>query len=188
MDIEDFADWIGVNVEDITKCMVTYDQTLAKLEEIEAKLAKRWNLTGYIEDLDYHGTIRENLIYILDDKEEDELVQDWNQQFSSYYHWLKDDYQDKYIELFIFMELCHYKIETFGLSFIKRANSHYQNILHCGKFNPIIPLIKYLNFGWVVFSLLSDIVNNDWLDFPREHAGKFDKVKEYWLNWYNCIF
>ena len=166
-------------------CMKTYEQSLAELEELEAKIAKNLNITGYIEDLDYHGTIRESILYKLCvyEPNEDELIRDWNQQFSWYYHTCKEEFEGEYIKLRTLMELCHYTRDCSVFSFIKTQNEHYQKIINSGKFDVIPVLLNYIGFGWVVFCLLSDISNNNMVGFNDEYAGMYDKVKEYWLNW-----
>lgn len=173
-----------MNIEELEDCIITFDQCLAELEKIEAKLAIYFDIDGYIEDIDYHGTIRENLIYILHNKEETELVKDWQENFSSYYSFLQDDFPEKYIELKVFMALCSYKHDCGGKSVVDKNNFYYKHILNRGRWNIIIPLLKYISFNWVVFSLISDISNkNIWLDFPQKYAGMLDKVEEYFLNW-----
>lgn len=172
-----------MNIEDLSGCIRTYEQQLAILENLEIKIAEKWGIDSHISDINYDGTIRESIIFYQDVHEECELVRDYHAEFSSYFHYLKDDFSVKHLELDTFINLCNYCHTTGGLSYTNKSNTYYQKILNCGKNNVIPALIKYINFGWVVFSLLHDISNNDLSDFPKEHAGYLDKVKEYWLNW-----
>jgi len=172
-----------MNLEDLADCIVTDEQSLLQLEQLEAKIATKFNIDGYIEEINYHGTIRENLIFILADQDEDELVDDWHQQFDWYLYYIEENLPSEYLNLHIFIQLCNYHHDCKYKSLVDTKNTHYQSILQCGENNVIIPLIKYIDFGWVVFRLLADISNNDMSDFPIEHSGKFDKVKKYWLNW-----
>ncbi len=174
-----------MNIEDLSDCFVTNEQHLAKLNKIEAVLAKRWGLDGYIEEIDYHGTIQEHIIYVMDKwhHDEDDVVKNWNGDFSWYIFECRDYNIKKYIELTTFINLVNYSEETAGKSCIDIKNNHYLKILNSGKLNVIPALLKYINFNWIVFRLLSVISDNDMSDFPEEYAGYIDKVKEYWLNW-----
>ena len=174
-----------MNIEDLSDCYVTFEQHLAKLEEIENILAKRWSLDGYIEDINYHGTIREHIIYVMDKghHDEDDVVKEWNQHFSWYMTECKYEFLEKYIELHVFVNLVNYAEQSSVLSYVNKTNIHYLNILNSGKLNVIPALLKYIGFAWVVFILLHDISGNDMSDFPQEHAGMLDEVTEYWLNW-----
>ena len=175
-----------MNLEDFPpECFKTDAQSLAELEALEIKIAENLGITDYIEDLNYTGTLRESLLFhIYDIVEEDNLIRDWNQRFSWYYAcYLKEDHPKEYIELKIFIQLCHYNQDCRFKSMVDKTNIHYQNILNCGKWNGINPLIKYISFGWVVFSLLADISNNNYIDFQDWWSGDLNKVTEYWLNW-----
>lgn len=78
-----------------------------------------------------------------------------------------------------------YEDKTGGLSFTKRNNIDYLAILALGQY-AIPTLIDNIDFGWVVYSLLFEITKNNNIKtpvFPIEYSGKFDKVRNYWLNW-----
>jgi len=164
-----------MNMDDIKNCIISFEDTCKSLEEIENKLAKRLNIIDC--------NIREKLIDLNLNNEliEDELTEDWHQTYASYLDWLS---YNKYVETRIYECLCCYDYETGGLSFTKRDNKYYQEIL---TFNheAIIPLLKNIEFNWVVFSLLFEITKNCKLqvpEFPKESAGYLDKVTKYWID------
>jgi hypothetical protein len=186
-----------MNMDDLTDCMVTFEDVCKKLEKIEAKLAIRENYTGTIEDGTIPITVREYLIYLdinneLEKSGHDELVMDWNQTLSSYLNDLEYDSKNipelykKFVEYQVFNNMCHYNSETAGLSFPKINNEWYIKVLNMGE-EAIPALLKYIDhFHWWAFSLLFDITKNCNIDVPKlpeDHRGYYDKVKEHWLNW-----
>lgn len=72
-----------VDEEDWSDCFVTFEQTKAKLEQIESSLAARLGITG---------NIRETLIRMCKDNTltEDDLVQDWFSALASYEDYMRE--------------------------------------------------------------------------------------------------
>lgn len=70
------------NLDDLADCIVTFEQTKERLENIEQELAKRLNIKD---------NIRETLIKLdMDNKLiEDELVAEWYCAYSSYLDYLE---------------------------------------------------------------------------------------------------
>ncbi len=62
-------------------CFITFEQTKATLEGIEAQLATRLGLTG---------DVRQQLIALdqRNELDEDRLVRDWHSEYASYLDWL----------------------------------------------------------------------------------------------------
>ena len=67
---------------DDKECLVTFEQTKAALEAIEAKLAERFSLTGDVR-AQLFLMDRENRLI------EDDVVADWHDKMSSYIDWLR---------------------------------------------------------------------------------------------------
>lgn len=68
---------------DLSECVVTFEQTREELEEIERRLAERYELRGKpirlaLIEMDKKGLLRE-----------DELVADWHEAYSSYLDWVQ---------------------------------------------------------------------------------------------------
>lgn len=183
-----------MKIEDLSDCMDTFEKSLQRLEEVENKLAVLLGgFTGIIPGLDTKGTLREWIIWLdcteqlhEDGWEGADLVRDWQQDLSSYIHYLKDDHPEKYTEWLVYMNLCHYDKKGRYMSFPQVKSEFYQKIVKLGK-DAIPSLLKYSDsFGWVTFSLLNQITKNECIllpIFPKEYSGIYDKVKGYYLAW-----
>ncbi len=75
--------------DEIIECSCTIQDTICELIEIENKLAVRHNL---INDSKIQNFYRVQLFRMNNDYEleEDELVRDWHQSYSSYVDWIED--------------------------------------------------------------------------------------------------
>lgn len=69
---------LNLSEEEIRSCIVTPEETLAELEELEEKIAKQLNISS--------PNIREELIRmsVAGELDETELVRDWLSAYSSY--------------------------------------------------------------------------------------------------------
>lgn len=79
------GDELRISMSEFEDCFITFEQSKAKLENIEQQLATRLNISGTVE------SIREKIINLIKTNQlaEDELVQDWHQAYASYIDYLE---------------------------------------------------------------------------------------------------
>lgn len=71
--------------DEIESCTIYFEDTVDELLCLEQTLSERYNLTGHEND-NHHKLVELAKAGLL---EEDEVVADWNQTYSSYLNWLE---------------------------------------------------------------------------------------------------
>lgn len=77
-------------LDDLTSCLVTFQDTVQELLQLEQKLALQYNLTGS-ENKIHNRLVR---MYKNDQLSESELLSNWEQSYASYVDWLQEGEKD----------------------------------------------------------------------------------------------